>query len=74
MRSRATGAIYAMTNGLCDGPDDVDYLRAVQLECAELFRNAELSEARRRFAMLGLADYVMEEVVITLLTRPSISS
>jgi len=44
--------------------DEVSRLRQTQRECADAHRKAE-TEVERRWHMLGIADYLMEEVLLT---------
>jgi len=44
--------------------EEVSRLRQTQRECAAAHRKAE-TEAERRWHMLGIADYLMEEVLLT---------
>lgn len=43
--------------------DEIRRLRLVQSECAEAYKTAQ-SDKERDWHMLGIADYVMEEVLI----------
>lgn len=43
--------------------DEIAGLRRVQTECAESYKAAQ-SDKERDWHMLGIADYVMEEVLI----------